>query len=78
MSHTKNGQQTALVTGAGSGIGREVSGALVAAGFHVVICGRREQALQETIEHYSAAESMTAIPCDVSDEAAVDALVKSA
>jgi len=63
---------TALVTGAGSGIGRQTSGALAAAGFHVVLSGRREEALQETIQQYDAAASMTAIACDVTDERHAD------
>jgi len=67
----------ALVTGAGSGIGRESAGALAAAGFHVVLSGRRQSALDETIEQFNAPQSMTAIPCDVTDERAVDALFKS-
>ncbi|MFT5522496.1 MAG: NAD(P)-dependent dehydrogenase (short-subunit alcohol dehydrogenase family) [Pirellulaceae bacterium] len=40
----------ALVTGAGSGIGRSVSTALLKNGFRVVLTGRRESTLQETIE----------------------------
>lgn len=67
----------ALVTGAGSGIGRESAGALAAAGFHVVLCGRRQSALDETIDQFAASDSMTAITCDVSDEASVDALFKA-
>jgi len=67
----------ALVTGAGSGIGRESAGALAAAGFHVVLSGRRQSALDETIEQFSAADAMTAITCDVTDEASIDALFKA-
>lgn len=67
-------KKIALVTGAGSGIGQQTAGALAAAGFHVVLCGRRDSALQETISKYNAAESMTAVACDVSDEQAVDSL----
>lgn len=67
--------QIALVTGAGSGIGQHTSGALAEAGFHVVICGRRESALQETIEKFNATESMTAISCDVTDPESVDNLI---
>lgn len=66
--------QIALVTGAGSGIGRQTAGALAAAGFHVVLCGRRATALQDTIERYSAGSSMSAITCDVTEEAEVNAL----
>lgn len=67
----------ALVTGAGSGIGRESAGALAAAGFHVVLSGRRQSALDETIGKFSAADTMTAITCDVTDEASVDILFKA-
>ena len=38
--------QTALVTGAGSGIGRAVTVALAAAGCKVVACGRRREPLE--------------------------------
>lgn len=70
-------KKIALVTGAGSGIGRETAGLLAAAGFHVVLSGRREAALDETIKQFNASESMSSIPCDVTDEASVDALYKS-
>jgi len=66
-----------LVTGAGSGIGRETSGALVDAGFHVVLTGRRQSALDETIEQFNAGDNMSAVTCDISDEASVDALFKA-
>jgi NAD(P)-dependent dehydrogenase (short-subunit alcohol dehydrogenase family) len=65
----------ALVTGAGSGIGRGCASALLAAGWHVVFSGRRLDALEAAIaangEHASRAVAM---PCDVSDPASVDAL----
>jgi len=70
-------KKIALVTGAGSGIGRETSGALSEAGFHVVLTGRRQSALDETIEKFYAADSMSAITCDISDEASVDALFQT-
>jgi len=41
-------KKIALVTGAGSGIGRAASGALSAAGFEVALTGRRVEALEET------------------------------
>lgn len=67
-------KRVALVTGAGSGIGRICCDALVKAGFHVVLCGRRENALSETVEMYGGADTMSAIPCDITDEAQVDQL----
>jgi NAD(P)-dependent dehydrogenase (short-subunit alcohol dehydrogenase family) len=40
--------QVAVVTGAGSGLGREVARALMGAGWRVALAGRREDALRET------------------------------
>ena len=64
----------ALVTGGGSGIGRASALALAAAGFHVVITGRREAPLEETIGLSDEAGRLEAIPSDVADEASVEAL----
>lgn len=64
--------KVAIVTGAGSGIGRAVAVALLDAGWRVALAGRRADALAETAA-LSAGESL-AIPTDVADEAAVDAL----
>ena len=60
---------TALVTGASSGIGRAVAVALAQAGYRVAICGRREDALQET--GGLAGGGLLVLPCDVSDPDAV-------
>ena len=62
----------ALVTGAGSGIGRACALALLGAGWQVVLVGRRAQALQATAQAAGAASGHAWVqPCDVSDEAAV-------
>ena len=45
----KNEPQVALVTGAGSGIGRAVCNSLFGAGYCVVLVGRRLEPLQETV-----------------------------
>src|ERR1044072_5023943 len=61
----------AVVTGAGSGIGRAAAQALLREGFSVVVAGRREGALRETIEGFDDA---LAVPTDVTSPASVDAL----
>ncbi len=66
-------KKVALVTGAGSGIGRNCSLALVKAGFQTVLTGRRQEALDETAKLVDAG-STTVIPCDVTDPASVEAL----
>lgn len=66
--------QVALVTGAGSGIGRQCALALVNADFHVILTGRRKSALDETRGLCPSPEKMTAISCDVTKPDSVDAL----
>jgi len=66
----------AIVTGAGSGIGRAVSLALVAAGYSVVLAGRRRDALEATAAQ--AAGTTLVVPTDVSDSASVGALFAEA
>src|SRR3954469_10136563 len=61
--------RVAVVTGAGSGIGRRVSLDLVAAGYRVVLAGRRASTLDETAA--GAAGSTLVVPTDVTDPAAV-------
>jgi len=65
----------ALVTGGGSGIGREIALALAHASATVTICGRREEALQATAQE---SDRIHAIVCDVTSEAAVAALYAEA
>ena len=65
-------QRVAVVTGAGSGIGRAVSELLLAAGDRVALAGRREEALCETVARAGASEEAAlVIPTDVSDPTAV-------
>jgi NAD(P)-dependent dehydrogenase (short-subunit alcohol dehydrogenase family) len=67
--------RTALVTGAGSGIGRAVSLALLADGWRVALAGRREAALAETASLAGDGRSRAlVVPGDVSDEAEVRAV----
>ena len=65
-------KQVALVTGAGSGIGRAASVALGAAGFQVVLAGRRLAPLEEAAQ--ASGTAAFAVACDVADESAVAAL----
>ena len=65
----------ALVTGAGSGIGRAVSLALEGAGYSVALAGRRVEALEETAAMASASGGeMLAAATDVGDPKSVQAL----
>jgi len=61
-------QKTAIVTGAGSGIGRATAIALLKAGYNVALAGRREGALRESItEAGDAGGRGMAVPTDVTD-----------
>jgi NAD(P)-dependent dehydrogenase (short-subunit alcohol dehydrogenase family) len=62
----------ALVTGAGSGVGRASALALAGAGFTVVLAGRRRAPLEEAAAE--AGGGAIALTCDVRDPASVDAL----
>jgi NAD(P)-dependent dehydrogenase (short-subunit alcohol dehydrogenase family) len=65
-------EKIALVTGAGSGIGRACALALLTAGWRVVLSGRRLDALNSAIESAgAAAERAVAIGCDVTREESV-------
>jgi NAD(P)-dependent dehydrogenase (short-subunit alcohol dehydrogenase family) len=64
-------RRIALVTGAGSGIGRAVSVALAGVGYSVVLAGRRAKALEETA---ALGQSMLPVATDVSDPESVRAL----
>jgi NAD(P)-dependent dehydrogenase (short-subunit alcohol dehydrogenase family) len=71
--------KVALVTGAGSGIGRTVALALLRAGYEVVLAGRRIEALEETVAMAGTTkESALAVPTDITDPAAVRALFSQA
>ncbi|WP_410658722.1 SDR family oxidoreductase [Amycolatopsis sp. lyj-112] len=63
--------KTAVVTGAGSGLGREIARALLGAGYRVALAGRRADALAETA---AGDANALAVPTDVSDPDSVAAL----
>ncbi|WP_337189243.1 SDR family oxidoreductase [Phenylobacterium sp.] len=71
--------RVAIVTGAGSGIGRAVSAALMADGWSVALAGRREAELAATAALGKGKGGGEGAPClvqptDISDEGSVDAL----
>ncbi len=69
--------KTAMITGAGSGVGRAIASKLAQQGWHVAIIGRRENALQETITLAGThAAQISHHVCDVGDAAAVAATGK--
>ena len=67
--------KVAIVTGAGSGIGRQTSIALVQEGYSVVLAGRRADALETTAEETGADSSrILVVPTDVTDHASIQNL----
>ena len=72
---TKANSRIALVTGAGSGIGRAASLVLQAAGYSVVLAGRRVPKLEETAAQAQPGGGLVLVaPADVSDPESVRAL----
>ncbi|HYO83588.1 MAG TPA: SDR family oxidoreductase, partial [Bryobacteraceae bacterium] len=67
--------KVAVVTGAGSGIGRAVSIALHESGYAVVLAGRRADALQETA---GGRAHMLPVPTDITEPKSVRGLFESA
>ena len=66
--------QVVLLSGGGSGLGRAAAVELAACGAQVVICGRREEPLSETVA-LCADGRCTAHVCDIREEDQVEALV---
>ncbi|WCB91728.1 Dihydroanticapsin 7-dehydrogenase [Baekduia alba] len=68
--------QVVLITGGGSGIGRTTAAAFAAEGAAVVVAGRNEERLAETVAAIAdAGGEAVAVAADVTDEASVAALV---
>jgi NAD(P)-dependent dehydrogenase (short-subunit alcohol dehydrogenase family) len=70
--------KVAMVTGAGSGIGRAVALALSKAGYSVALTGRREAELRRTQELAGGEEAALAFPCDVTQPDSVKHLFQAA
>ena len=69
-------RRTAIVTGAGTGIGRSVALALLREGYAVVLAGRRRQFLEETARQAPPESHAVVAPADVSDPASVASLFR--
>lgn len=68
--------QTAIVTGAGTGVGRAVATALLRRGWRVALIGRREEPLRETAALAEAEPGEAFIhPCDIADAGKVSTVV---
>ena len=70
--------KVALVTGAGSGVGKAAALALLGAGYRVVLAGRRLQPLTDVINLCGHPERAMAVAADVTSEASVVALFDAA
>jgi NAD(P)-dependent dehydrogenase (short-subunit alcohol dehydrogenase family) len=66
--------RTAIVTGAGTGIGRAAALALLADGWNVTLAGRRLEPLEQVADESGAAARAFAVPTDVANAASVEAL----
>lgn len=65
-------KKIALVTGAGSGIGKQISLALLRAGYAVVLAGRRREPLEATLKEAGEfGVNALVVPADVADPASV-------
>jgi 3-hydroxybutyrate dehydrogenase len=71
--------RTAVVTGAGRGIGAAIAAALAREGAHVIVSARSRDAIEAVAAEIVAdGGDAVALPCDVTDEAAVEALARGA
>ncbi|MCY4018625.1 MAG: SDR family NAD(P)-dependent oxidoreductase [Chloroflexi bacterium] len=74
-----NGPRIALITGAGSGVGRATAKTMWEAGYSLILAGRREDKLRETQSEAGVGEDRALIaPTDVADRRAVSELFAAA
>lgn len=75
MNTSEENRNVAVVTGAGSGIGREVARQMLADGYRVALAGRRQELLTETAQGHPDG---LVVPCDVTRPADVERLFEAA
>ncbi|MFF5972378.1 SDR family oxidoreductase [Streptomyces sp. NPDC012769] len=71
------GSRVAVVTGAGSGIGRSVARALAEAGWRVALAGRRAEPLEETAAAFPDRDAALCVPTDVTSAEQVASLFEA-
>lgn len=66
-----------LVTGGGSGLGKAMAARFLELGARVVICGRREEILNETVAEFAARfpQQISSVVCDIRSADAVEAMI---
>lgn len=67
-------QKVAIITGAGTGIGKHTALALLEEGYAVALAGRRIEPLQTTAKESGAGSRILVVPTDVADPASIRAL----
>src|SRR4051794_19847752 len=70
--------RVAVVTGGGTGVGKAAALALLRDGWNVALAGRRKEPLEAAVAESGAQARALAVPTDVSDPAAVEALFAAA
>src|SRR5687767_1039406 len=79
MSKSDVDPKVAVVSGAGSGVGRAIVQRLLNDGWHVALVGRRADALTQSVAHTSsdARDRALVCPCDVGNADEVEAMAKT-
>jgi NAD(P)-dependent dehydrogenase (short-subunit alcohol dehydrogenase family) len=68
--------KTAIVTGGGRGIGKEMAEGLVQAGANVVLCGRNPETIERSVAEFTAlGHNVIGIPCDVAKAEEVERVI---
>jgi NAD(P)-dependent dehydrogenase (short-subunit alcohol dehydrogenase family) len=70
--------KVAIVTGAGTGIGKAVTLALLSDGYRVALAGRRREPLEQTVTESGRTAKALVVPTDVTEASAVEALFAAA